>query len=37
MEGGGLAAAPQDLGGFVELGEAIVQSLRIASYINLEK
>jgi carbonic anhydrase len=32
----GLAAAPQDLGGFVDLGEAIVQSSRIASYINLE-
>jgi carbonic anhydrase len=37
LEGGGLAAAPQDLGGFVDLGEAIVQSRRIASYINLEK
>jgi carbonic anhydrase len=37
LEGVGLAAAPQDLGGFVDLGEAIVQSRRIASYINLEK
>ena len=37
MEGVGLAAAPRDLGGFVELGEAIVQSRRIESYINLEK
>ena len=26
MEGVGLAAEPQDLGGFVELGEAIVRS-----------
>jgi carbonic anhydrase len=34
MEGVGLTTAPQDLGGFVELGEAIVQSRRIASYIN---
>jgi carbonic anhydrase len=37
LEGGRLAAAPQDLGGFVDLGQAIVQSHRIASYINLEK
>jgi carbonic anhydrase len=37
LEGFGLAAAPQDLGGFVELGNAIVQSHRFASYINLEK
>ena len=36
-EGVGLAVAPQDLGGFVDLGEAIAQSRRIASYINLEK
>jgi carbonic anhydrase len=34
MKGVGLASAPQDLGGFVGLGEAIVQSRRIASYIN---
>src|SRR5215813_6086475 len=33
----GLAAAPHDLGGFIELGEAIVQSRRIASYIKLER
>jgi len=33
----GLAAAPQDLSGFIELGEAIVQSRRIASYIKLER
>ncbi len=31
-DGVGLAAAPQDLGGFVDLGEAIVQSRRITSY-----
>jgi carbonic anhydrase len=37
IEGSGLAAAPLDLGGFVELGEAIVQSRRIASYVKLEK
>jgi carbonic anhydrase len=37
MEGIGLAVAPQDLEGFVELGDAIVQSHRLASYINLEK
>ena len=37
MEAVGLAAAPQDLSGFIELGEAIVQSRRIASYIKLEK
>lgn len=37
MQGIGLAAAPQDLSGFVELGEAIVQSRRIASYISLEQ
>jgi carbonic anhydrase len=36
VEGIGLAAAPQDLNGFVDLGEAIVQSRRIASDINLE-
>jgi len=36
LGGVGLAAAPQDLGGFVDLGEAIVQSSRIASYLNLE-
>ncbi|MBR0728226.1 hypothetical protein JQ582_02830 [Bradyrhizobium japonicum] len=33
----GLAAAPHDLSGFIELGEAIVQSRRIASYLNQEK
>jgi carbonic anhydrase len=37
IEGVGLAAAPQDLRGFIDLGEAIVQSQRIASYINVEK
>ena len=36
LGGVGLAAAPQDLGGFVDLGEAIVRSGRIASYLNLE-
>jgi carbonic anhydrase len=36
MEGIGLAAAPQDLDGFVDLGKAIVQSRRIVSYINLK-
>ncbi|MBR0692815.1 carbonic anhydrase [Bradyrhizobium lablabi] len=36
MDGIGLAAAPHDLGGFIELGEAIVRSRRIASYINSE-
>jgi len=35
--GGGLAAAPEDLRGFGELGDAIVQSHRIASYIGLDK
>ena len=34
VEGGGLAPAPRDLGGFVDLGEAIIRSRRIASYIN---
>jgi carbonic anhydrase len=33
IKGTGLAAAPQDLAGFVSLGDAIVQSDRIASYI----
>jgi carbonic anhydrase len=33
-EGGGLAAAPEDLAGFVELGEAIVRSRRVASLID---
>jgi carbonic anhydrase len=33
-DGVGLAVAPKDLGGFIDLGEAIVQSRRIASYIN---
>jgi carbonic anhydrase len=32
-KGTGLAAAPHDLAGFVSLGDAIVQSDRIASYI----
>ena len=36
-EGVRLAEAPEDLGGFVDLGEAIVQSRRITSYLNLEK
>ncbi|MBR0830733.1 hypothetical protein JQ596_35035 [Bradyrhizobium manausense] len=36
MDGIGLAAAPHNLAGFVELGEAIVQSRRIASLINPE-
>ena len=33
IKGTGLAAAPHDLAGFVSLGDAIVQSDRIASYI----
>jgi len=33
-DGVGLAIAPKDLGGFIDLGEAIVQSRRIAFYIN---
>jgi len=33
-DGVGLAFAPKDLGGSIDLGEAIVQSRRIASYIN---
>jgi carbonic anhydrase len=33
----GLAAAPHDLAGFVSLGDAIVQSDRIASYIKSKK
>lgn len=33
-EGGRLAAAPEDLAGFVELGEAIVRSHRVASLID---
>jgi len=37
LEGDRLAAAPRDLSGFVDLGQAIIQSRRIASYINLEK
>jgi carbonic anhydrase len=37
VEEAGLAAAPQDVDGFVELGEAIVQSRRIASYLDLKK
>ena len=36
-EGVRLAEAPEDLGGFVDLGEAIVRSHRITSYLNLEK
>ena len=36
-EGGGLAAAPRDLAGFVDLGEAIVRSRRIASMIDASK
>jgi carbonic anhydrase len=34
---GGLAAPPNDPAGFIELGDAIVQSERIASLIRLEK
>jgi carbonic anhydrase len=34
---GGLAAAPQDLAGFVDLGEAIVRSRRIASLLDATK
>jgi carbonic anhydrase len=37
MKGAGLAAAPDDLAGFVDLGDAIVQSDRIASYIKSEE
>jgi carbonic anhydrase len=37
MKGVGLAAAPHDLAGFVSLGDAIVQSDRIASYIKSEE
>jgi carbonic anhydrase len=33
----GLAAAPTDLTGFADLGNAVAQSNRIASYLNLEK
>jgi carbonic anhydrase len=33
-DGSGLAAAPEDLAGFVELGEAIVRSRRVASLID---
>ncbi len=33
VKGIGLAAAPRDLAGFAELGNAVVQSERIASYI----
>jgi len=36
MKGVGLAPAPRDLAGFVDLGDAIVQSDRIASYIKSE-
>jgi len=31
---GGLAVVPQDLAGFVDLGEAIVRSRRIASLLD---
>ena len=37
MKGVGLAAAPHDLAGFVSLGDAIVQSDRIASYIKAKE
>jgi len=33
INGNGLAAAPQDVSGFVELGDAIVRSTRITSLI----
>jgi carbonic anhydrase len=36
IEGIGLATAPRDLAGFVQLGEAIVQSQRIVSCIEAE-
>ena len=36
-EEAGLAAAPEDLGAFVELGEAVVKSRRIASLIDLDR
>ena len=36
IKGVGLAAAPHDLAGFVSLGDAIVQSDRITSYIKSE-
>ena len=34
VEGTGLAPAPEELSAFVELGDAIVRSARIASYLN---
>jgi carbonic anhydrase len=37
MKGVGLASAPNDLAGFVSLGDAIIQSDRIASYIKSEE
>lgn len=33
IKGGGLAAAPHDLAGFADLGNAVVQSDRIAAYL----
>lgn len=36
LQGIGLAAAPNDVAGFIELGNAVVQSERISSYINSE-
>jgi carbonic anhydrase len=36
-EGIGLAAAPRDLAGFADLGNAVVQSDRIASYLKPEE
>ena len=37
LKGAGLAAAPLDLAGFVDLGDAIVQSDRIATYLKLKE
>jgi carbonic anhydrase len=37
VEETGLAQAPKDLGGFVELGDAVVRSARIASCINSQE
>jgi carbonic anhydrase len=37
IEATGLAAAPRDLAGFVELGDAIVRSERIASFLALDE
>jgi len=37
IKGTGLAEAPRDLAGFVELGDALVRSERIASYLKSQK